>query len=252
MAGELQGKVTLVTGAAAGIGKAAAALFAQEGARLFLSDVAGDALAATAAGLREQGHEVATIVADVSRETDVAAMVAEAMRTYGRLDCAFNNAGIGHPPLSTLDVSIEMFNRYLAVNLTGTLLCMQHEIRVMLEQGGGSIVNMASLSGLRATPKMTPYAASKFGVIGITRSAASEFASRKIRINAVCPTATETEGMREFLAAQGAANYAVGPLGRMATPKEMAEAALWLLSDRSSFVVGEALAVSGGSAGGTA
>lgn len=253
MAKELDGKATLITGAAAGIGKAAAELFAREGARLMLSDVNGDGVEAVAADLRSQGFEAQAMATDVTSEADVAALVAATVKAYGRLDCAFNNAGIGHTPLSLLDVDAAMFNRYLAVNLTGMLWCMQHEIRQMLQQGGGTIVNTASLAGLAATPRMIPYAASKFGLIGITRSAASEFASKSIRINAVCPTSTDTEGMRDFIADQGIApDRMFGPMGRMGTPLEIAEAALWLLSDRASFITGQALVASGGSSGQTA
>ncbi|MBB3982311.1 NAD(P)-dependent dehydrogenase (short-subunit alcohol dehydrogenase family) [Sphingobium fontiphilum] len=253
MAKELDGKATLITGAAAGIGKAAAELFAREGARLMLSDVNGDGVEAVAADLRSQGFEAQAMATDVTSEADVAALVAATVKAYGRLDCAFNNAGIGHTPLSLLDVDAAMFNRYLAVNLTGVLWCMQHEIRQMLQQGGGTIVNTASLAGLAATPRMIPYTASKFGLIGITRSAASEFASKSIRINAVCPTSTDTEGMRDFIADQGIApDRMFGPMGRMGTPLEIAEAALWLLSDRASFITGQALVASGGSSGQTA
>ncbi|WP_404476535.1 SDR family NAD(P)-dependent oxidoreductase [Novosphingobium sp. BL-52-GroH] len=252
MTQELAGKVTVITGAAAGIGKAAAELFASEGARLMLSDVNGEGVEAVAAALRAQGHEAQAMATDVTSEAQVGALVAATVGAYGRLDCAFNNAGIGHTPLSLLDVDAAMFERYLAVNLSGALWCMQHEIRVMLAQGGGTIVNTASLAGLAATPKMIPYTASKFGLIGITKSAASEFAGQGIRVNAVCPTSTDTEGMREFIATQGVApDRMFGPMGRMGTAREIAEAALWLLSDRASFITGQTLVASGGSSGQT-
>lgn len=212
----------------------------------------GDGIEAVAADLRSQGFEAQAMATDVTREEDVAALVAATVKAYGRLDCAFN-AGIGHTPRSLLDVDAAMFNRYLAVNLTGVLWCMQHEIRQMLQQGGGTIVNTASLAGLAATPRMIPYAASKFGLIGITKSAASELAAKSIRVNAVCPTSTDTEGMRDFIADKGIApDRMFGPMGRMGTPLEIAEAALWLLSDRASFITGQALVASGGSSGQTA
>lgn len=252
MTGELDGKVTLITGAAAGIGKAAAELFAGEGARLMLCDLDEEGLLAVTHALRGKGHQVEACKADVSQEGEIGALFAATAKHYGRLDCAFNNAGIGHTPLSLLDVDTAMFNRYIAVNLTSALWCMQHEIGMMLEQGGGAIVNTASLAGLAATPRMAPYSTSKFGLIGLTKSAASEFAPRGIRINAVCPTSTDTEGMREFIATQGlSADRMAGPMGRMGTPLEIAEAALWLLSDRASFINGQALVASGGSSGQT-
>jgi len=252
MAMELDGKVTLITGAAAGIGRAAAELFAAEGARLMLSDVNEAGVRALAEELRDQGCDALATAADIASEDDVRSLMKAVIDAYGRLDCAFNNAGIGHPPLSLLDVDAALFNRFLSINLSGTLWCMQQEIRIMVEQGGGSIVNTASLAGLAATPMMIPYTASKFGLIGITKSAASEFAAKNIRVNAVCPTSTDTEGMRDFITSMGVAPERMyGPMGRMGTPREIAEAALWLLSDRASFITGQALVASGGSSGQT-
>lgn len=253
MAGELQGKVTIVTGAAAGIGQAAATLFAREGARLLLSDVDAANGEKVAAEIAAGGGEAHFIHADISIEDDVIVLVRRAIDIFGGLDLAFNNAGIGHTPLSLLDIPLDMWNRHLAVNLTGTFLCMKHQIPRLLDRGGGAIVNTGSLAGLAATPMMGPYTASKFGLTGITRSAATEFASRNIRVNAVCPTATETPGMKGFLEATGFPSERMsGPLGRMGRPEEIAEVALWLLSDRASFVNGQAVAATGGSSGQTA
>lgn len=252
MTGELQGKATLVTGAAAGIGKAAAELFAREGARLVITDIDGVAAEALAARLRNDGHEALSLRADVTSEADVRAMVAATVEAYGRIDCAFNNAGIGHTPLSLLDIDDDLWNRILSVDLTSIRYCLQHQIRQMLQQGSGSIVNTASLAGLAPTPMMGPYTSAKHAMIGLTKSAASEFAGRNIRVNAVCPTSTDTEGMRDFISTQGfAPERMFGPMGRMGTPHEIAEAALWLLSDRASFITGQALVASGGSSGQT-
>lgn len=251
--GELQDKITLVTGAGAGIGRAAALLFAKEGARLILSDVDEAACERVAAEVSQAGGEAYAMRGDVSREDDVRHLMAAVKDRFGGLDCAFNNAGIGHQPISLLDVTIEQWNHYIGVNLTGVFLCMKHEIPLLLERGGGTIVNTGSLAGLAATPKMGPYSASKFGLTGITRSASAEFAGRNIRINAVCPTATDTEAMQRFILDQGIDPALMnGPKGRMGKPSEIAEAALWLLSDRASFVTGQALITNGGSGGMTA
>jgi NAD(P)-dependent dehydrogenase (short-subunit alcohol dehydrogenase family) len=253
MAGQLNGKATLITGAAAGIGKAAAELFAREGASVVVSDIDGDGAEAVASALRAAGLTAIAVPADVTREDDVAAMVAAAIAAFGRLDCAFNNAGVGHVPLSLLDIDDALWDRVIAIDLTSVRYCLQHQIRQMLKQGGGSIVNTSSLAGLAATPMMGPYTSAKHGMIGLTRSAAAEFAGKGIRINAVCPTSTDTEAMRDFIAAQGfTPERMFGPMGRMGTPQEIAEAALWLLSDRASFVTGQALIASGGSSGQTA
>jgi NAD(P)-dependent dehydrogenase (short-subunit alcohol dehydrogenase family) len=253
MAGELEGKVTLVTGAAAGIGKSAAELFAREGAHVVVADIDGDGAEAVAATLCDDGFKAIALAADVAREDDVAAMVSATIAAFGRLDCAFNNAGVGHPPLSLLDIDEALWERIIAINLTSVRYCLQHQIRQMLKQGGGSIVNTSSLAGLAATPMMGPYTSAKHGMIGLTRAAAAEFVGKGIRINAVCPTSTDTEAMRDFIAVQGfAPERMFGPMGRMGTPKEIAEAALWLLSDRASFVTGQALVTSGGSSGQTA
>ncbi len=253
MTGELRNKITLITGAAAGIGRSAALLFAREGARLMLADIDEAAALRLAEEIEAAGGEAAAVAADVSREDDVARLMAAVEGRYGGLDCAFNNAGIGHQPLSLLNITLEHWNRYLTVNLTGTFLCMKYEIPMMLARGGGSIVNTGSLAGLAATPKMGSYTASKFGLTGITKSASAEFVSQNIRINAVCPTATATEAMRSFITDQGLPEERMsGPMGRMGRPEEIAEAALWLLSERASFVTGQALITNGGSPGQTA
>ena len=253
MAGELDGKVAIITGAAAGIGRAAALLFAREGARLLLSDIDEATGRRTTADIVAAGGAAEFVKADVSCERDVIALVDAAQTIYSGFDLAFNNAGIGHTPVSLIDISLETWERFLRVNLTGVFLCMKHQIPRLLERGGGAIVNTGSVAGLAATPMMGAYSASKFGLIGITRSAAAEFANRNIRINAVCPTATDTPGMRDFLAAMDVDPAKMdGPMGRMGRPEEIAEVALWLLSDRASFVTGQTVSPTGGSSGQTA
>ena len=253
MAGELDGKVAIITGAAAGIGRAAALLFAREGARLLLSDIDEVTGRRTTADIVAAGGAAEFVKADVSCERDVIALVDAAQTIYSGFDLAFNNAGIGHTPVSLIDISLETWERFLRVNLTGVFLCMKHQIPRLLERGGGAIVNTGSVAGLAATPMMGAYSASKFGLIGITRSAAAEFANRNIRINAVCPTATDTPGMRDFLAAMDVDPAKMdGPMGRMGRPEEIAEVALWLLSDRASFVTGQTVSATGGSSGQTA
>ncbi|MGI4792564.1 MAG: SDR family NAD(P)-dependent oxidoreductase [Janthinobacterium lividum] len=249
---ELRQKVTLVTGAGAGIGRAAAELFGRNGARLLLSDVDPDAVETVAASIRSRGGEACIVEADISNEDDVARMVEHAISVFGRLDLALNNAGIGHKPVSLPDVALGDWQRVIDINLTGTFLCMKHEIRRM-RATGGSIVNVASMSGLAATPRMSPYSASKHGVIGLTRTAAAEFAAENIRVNAICPTATDTPGLRTYISQMGVDPARMnGPMGRMGLPSEIAEMAMWLLSERASFVTGQAVGATGGSAGQTA
>lgn len=253
MSGELEGKVTIITGAAAGIGKAAADLFSREGARLVLSDIDWEKGEAVAEVIRNAGEEAIFVAADITREAEVAALVAATESHYGRLDCAFNNAGGGHSPISLLDITLEQWEHYIRINLTGGFLCMKHEIPLMLKSGGGNIAITGSQAGMAATPMMGPYSSAKFGLNGIARSAAAEFASRNIRINVVCPTSTATEGMMDFMANIGRTESELsGPMGRLGRPSEIAEVALWMLSDRSSFVTGQTLAANGGSAGMTA
>lgn len=253
MAGELNGKVTLVTGAACGIGKAAALLFAQEGGRLMLADIDGDGAERTAALVRANGGEAQAMRTDVTDRRAVNALVAATMDAYGDLECAFNNAGTGHAPTSLLDMDDKVWDWQIALNLSSVLYCMQAQIPIMIERGGGRIVNTASLAGMAATPKMSGYCAAKHGLIGLSKTAAAEFVGQNIRVNLVCPTATASEGMLEYIEKSGAdpARFN-GPMGRMGQPVEQAQVALWLLSDRSSYVTGQAIVANGGSGGQTA
>ncbi|MFO0951099.1 MAG: SDR family NAD(P)-dependent oxidoreductase [Isosphaeraceae bacterium] len=200
MSGTLAGKVALVTGGGSGIGRATARAFAREGAKVVVADIDQAAAQAVADELSQTGGASLAVRTDVSDEAEVVAMVAAAVRVFGRIDCAFNNAGIGCPRKPTHEYDLAEYGRVIAVNLTGVFLCMKHELPVMLQQGGGSIVNNASVAGLRGTPTLMPYVASKHGVIGLTRASAKEYAAHRIRINAVCPGWTDTaltQGVRD-------------------------------------------------------
>ncbi len=246
MSGQLQGRVALVTGGGSGIGRATALAFAREGARVVVSDVVVDGGEETVLLVKAAGGDASFVAADVSKATDVEQMIRRTVETYGQLDCAHNNAGIlrGGPLHKT---SEEEWNEVLAVNLTGVWLCMKYEIAQMLRQGGGAIVNTSSGAGLVGTPSAA-YTASKFGVVGLTKSAAKVYGARGIRINAVCPGWIDTpmihDGMEDSEAL--AQRIAMEPIGRIGTPEEVAEAVVWLCSDAASFVLGVAMPVDGG------
>ena len=250
MAGLLENKVALVTGAASGIGRASAQLFAREGARLLLSDVQEDKLKETVRLVRDAGGEAEPMLCDVSKADQVDALIARGVETYGRLDCAFNNAGVaGEMHARTADATEENFDFVIDINLKGVWLCMRAEIRQMLEQGGGSIVNTSSLAGLVGVRRGNAYTASKHGVIAYTRSAALEYATKNIRVNAVCPGGIETPMLEEIMSGSDRAMKAMidlEPMHRLGKPEEIAEAACWLLCDRASFVTGVAMPVDGG------
>jgi NAD(P)-dependent dehydrogenase (short-subunit alcohol dehydrogenase family) len=249
--GQLEGKIAMITGAATGIGRATALLCAREGARLLLADINTVAGEQTAAEIRATGAEVAFVAADVSDPAQVARMMQAIVDTYGGLDCAFNNVGIPQRPQSVTSLSLDEWSRVLAVNLTGCFLCVQQQIPLLLQRSGGSIVNMASFSGVSATPMMAAYSSSKHGVIGLTKSVAAEYAKAGIRVNVICPTATDTPALREYLKGLGvdpASSAKSYPAGRLGTVEEIAEVALWLLSDKSSFINGQAICATGGPA----
>jgi NAD(P)-dependent dehydrogenase (short-subunit alcohol dehydrogenase family) len=245
----LQGKIALVTGAAAGIGLATAEALGREGARVVLADVHDDAGKAAVAALAHQGHEAMYVHADVTDDGQVAALVAAAVEHFGGLDLAFNNAGISEPPAPLHAGSPDVWARTLAVNLTGVWSCMRHEIPAMLARGGGAIVNTASVAGLVGVAGAAPYAASKHGVVGLTKAAALDYARQGIRVNAVCPGVTDTEMVQHYIAGDEqtkAAIQAMEPIGRIGRPEEIAAAVLWLLSDQMSYLTGQAVAVDGG------
>lgn len=245
------GKVALVTGAASGIGRAAALAFAHQGARVVVADLQRAAAAGreTVRLIRDDGGSATFVAADIARATEVQALVAMAIATYGRLDYAFNNAGICGTPTGVVACTQEEWDAIIAINLTGVWLCMKHEIPEMLKVGGGAIVNTASGAGLLGVAGMPAYVASKHGVVGLTKSAALEFAQRNIRINAVCPGTVWTAMMENLIdgnAEMERQMRSASPYGRMARPEEIAAAAVWLCSDAASFVNGVALSVDAG------
>ena len=249
MVGLLEGKSALITGGGGGIGRATALAFAREGARVAVADVAVDAAHETVARINAAGGQAIALSGEVTRDADVRAMVEEVVRTYGRLDCAFNNAGIEGKMADTAEYPEEVFDRIMAINLKGVWLCMKYEIPQMLKIGGGAIVNTASGAGLVGVAQLSAYNASKHGVVGLTKTAALEFAQKNIHVNCVCPGLINTPmvarmidsgGMneQEFLAAE--------PVGRMGRPEEIGEGVVWLLSEAASFVTGHSMSIDGG------
>ncbi|TPQ40950.1 SDR family NAD(P)-dependent oxidoreductase [Cupriavidus pinatubonensis] len=246
---DFSGKVALVTGAASGMGLATAQAFAQAGAAVTLADSNSEALTAAVSALTASGHRVLPVVCDVSDEEQASAMVQQTVSTFGRLDAAFNNAGIQAPPCDAADEPVANFDKVNAVNLRGVWACMKHELKQMREQGTGAIVNCSSLGGLVGLPSRAAYHASKHGVIGLTRSAALEYAPRGIRINAICPGTFDTPMVSSMLADQAEAMKEIlreQPIGRLGRVEEIADAVLWLCSSASTFVIGHALAIDGG------
>ena len=249
MAGRLEGKVSLVTGGGSGIGRASALAFAREGAKVVIADVSVAGGEETVQMVKKAGGEAIFIKTDVTKAAEVERLINKAIKTYGRLDCAHNNAGIGSTPgVYTADYTEEEWDRVIGANLKGVWLCMKYEIPQMLKQGGGAIVNTSSMFGLVAGPGMSAYIASKHGIVGLTRAAALDYAKGGIRVNAVCPGPTNTPMLQRTAAAdpEGEAQRGTTPLGRIGTPEEQANAAVWLCSDEASFVTGLIMAVDGG------
>jgi NAD(P)-dependent dehydrogenase (short-subunit alcohol dehydrogenase family) len=246
---EMAGKVALVTGGGSGIGQATALAFAQAGARVMVADQHEDGGTATVQRIHAIGGEAAFVPVDVTVATQVEAMVDATVTRYGRLDYAHNNAGIGAGRARTAEYTEAMWERVLAVNLTGVWLCLKYEIPHMLAQGGGAIVNTASVAGLRGGRRAAAYVASKHGVVGPTKSAALDYARDGIRINAVCPGYIRTPMLGPRLQATPEVETkmaALHALGRLGTPEEVAQAVVWLCSEAASFVTGQALTVDGG------
>jgi NAD(P)-dependent dehydrogenase (short-subunit alcohol dehydrogenase family) len=249
MSRRLEGKIALVTGASSGLGKATALAFANEGAAVVVAARREAETEATASAIRDAGGQAIAIPTDVSSPAQVEAMVDMAISTYGRLDVAFNNAGIFDPEGLIHEAPEDLWDALIDVNLKGTWLCMKAELPHMLAQEGGSIINMSSSAGLAGWSDNPIYSASKHGVIGLTRSAALQYAPSGIRINVVCPAFTQIEAMDAVLAENPEAEadmISTIPLGRIGHKEETAEAVLWLASDASSFCVGHALALDGG------
>jgi NAD(P)-dependent dehydrogenase (short-subunit alcohol dehydrogenase family) len=249
MSGMLAEKVVLVTGGGSGIGRASALALAREGAQVVVTDVVAEGGNETVRLIEEAGGKAMFLRCDIADATDVERIIGEVEAKYGRLDCAFNNAGIEGSQAPTAECTEENWDRVLRVNLKGTWLCMKYEIPVMVRHHRGSIVNTASVAGLVGFPGIVAYNASKGGVIQLTKTAALEYATEGIRVNAVCPGVIRTPMVERFLGGSAeaeAAFIAMEPVGRMGTPEEIAEAVVWLCSDASSFVTGDALPVDGG------
>ena len=249
MPGLLHGKVALITGGGSGIGRASSLRLAQEGAKVMIADYAPEGAERTARLIKEASGEATCVAADVSVTTQVQEVISKTIETYGRLDYAFNNAGIEGTIGDTASYPEDVFDRTIAINLKAVWLCMKYEIPEMLKVGGGAIVNTASTLGLVAIEGASAYTASKHGVVGLTRTAALEFAQKNIRINCVCPGFIRT-AMIERALDKGLIGeqqmIAIEPVGRLGKPEEIAEAVLWLLSDAASFVTGHTLTVDGG------
>ena len=251
MAGMLEGKVALITGAARGIGRQTALVFAREGARVAVADLSADGIRETAALITKVGGQATAVVADVSKPADVSAMMAAPLEAYGRLDCAFNNAGIngslaGVRGKLTAEWPEDAFDRLIQVNLKGTWLCMKAELQQMVQQqGSGSIVNTASLAGLTGFVSTAAYAASKHGVVGLTKTAAIEYAP-KVRVNCVCPGWINTDMTAQVIAQRGPELLARVPFREVGTPQDVGEMVCWLSSDRARYVAGGAFTIDGG------
>lgn len=245
----LENKVALVTGGGSGIGRACALAFAREGAKIVVADVVVRGGEETVQMIREAGGESIFVKTDVSKPADVEALVKRAVDTYGRLDCGINNAGIEGINAPTADYTEENWDRVININLKGVWLCMKYEIPEMQKQGGGSIVNMASVAGLVGFQGMPAYCASKGGIIQLTKVAALDYAKAGIRVNAVCPGVIRTPMVERLTGGNPEAEAqftAIEPVGRMGTPEEIAESVVWLCSDAASFVTGHPMVVDGG------
>jgi NAD(P)-dependent dehydrogenase (short-subunit alcohol dehydrogenase family) len=247
--GSFAGKVAFVTGAANGIGRAAALAFGREGANVVAADVSEQGNQETARMIEELGGRALAVKCDVSRNNDVKAALEKTVETFGRLDFAFNNAGIEQPITPAADLTDEEWDRIVDINLRGVFQSMKHEIPLMLEQGGGAIVNTSSGAGVKGIAGQAAYCAAKFGIVGLTKATALDYAKSNIRVNAVCPGIIETPMMDRFSGGTPEGRERViaqEPVGRMGKPEEIAAAVVWLCSDAAAFVIGHAMVIDGG------
>jgi NAD(P)-dependent dehydrogenase (short-subunit alcohol dehydrogenase family) len=243
------GKVAFVTGAANGIGRAAALAFAREGANVVASDISEQDNQETARMIEELGRRVLALRCDVRQAEDIKAALDRTVEVFGRLDFAFNNAGVEQPVTPAADLTEEEWDRIVDIDLRGVFLCMKYEIPLMLKQGGGAIVNTSSGAGVKGIAGQAAYCAAKFGMIGLTKAAALDYAKSNIRVNAVCPGFVDTPMMHRFTGGTPEGRQMVvdsEPVGRPATPEEIAAAVVWLCSDAAGFVIGHAMIIDGG------
>ncbi len=249
MANRLTNKIALITGGSSGIGAAAARLFAAEGAKVVVADINSEGGENIVDAIRKAGGDAHFVRTDICKAGDVEAMVGRTVALYGRLDCAYNNAGILGEIVPLVDQSEVAWDQTLATNLKGTWLCMKFEIKQMLKQGNGTIVNTTATAAIKGSPARAAYSAAKAGVIAITKSVAIEYAELGLRINVICPSHTRSPMLQQLFELRPeleATFIASAPMARIAAPEEVAEGALWLCSDASSFVTGHVLAVEGG------
>jgi NAD(P)-dependent dehydrogenase (short-subunit alcohol dehydrogenase family) len=251
MSGMLEGKIVFVTGGACGIGRATSLLMAREGATLAVSDSDLPLAEETASRIRAAGGTAIALAGDVADEAEVKAMVDSVVAQFGRLHCAFNNAGINHAYLGSVgkrthEIPFDVANKVIAINLMGVFHCMKYQLIQMLAQGGGAICNMASLAGLVGLQMSSSYVASKHGVVGLTKTAALEYAADGIRVNCVCPGFADTHMIRDVMSRRGNEVMQIIPNRRTARPSEIGEWVVWLCSERASYVTGAAYSVDGG------
>jgi NAD(P)-dependent dehydrogenase (short-subunit alcohol dehydrogenase family) len=247
--GNLDGKVAFVTGAASGIGRVTALAFAREGASIVVADIDQQGNQDTASMIEDRGGQALAVSCDVTSGEDVQAALTKTVERFGRLDYAFNNAGAEQQPKPTADITEEEWDRIITINLRSVFLCLKYQIPLMLQHGGGAIVNTSSGAGIKVFGRGAAYAAAKHGVVGLTKDAALDYAASNIRINAICPGIIDTEMMDRFTGGTPEERdrvIAQEPIGRMGKPEEIAAAVVWLCSDAASFVTGHALVADGG------